>query len=89
MQIRGKYKEMGDLKKEEESCQQRITKAKEDLAIAEEELRNFPVHEPPKDVLVSILSSWNWHFLLVVLSLPGQYGTGFFYSNIWKLKLSS
>ncbi|KAB5520476.1 hypothetical protein DKX38_024795 [Salix brachista] len=65
VQIRGKYKEMGDLKKEEESRQQRIIKAKEDLAIVEEELQNFPVHEPPKDVLVSILSSWNWHFLLV------------------------
>ncbi|KAJ6424716.1 hypothetical protein OIU84_025474 [Salix udensis] len=56
VQIRGKYKEMGDLKKEEESHQQRIIKAKEDLAIAEEELRNFPVHEPPKDVLDKLRS---------------------------------
>ncbi|KAJ6299423.1 hypothetical protein OIU76_020397 [Salix suchowensis] len=56
VQIRGKYKEMGDLKKEEESCQQRIIKAKEDLAIAEEELQNFPVHEPPKDVLDKLRS---------------------------------
>lgn len=88
MQIRGKYKEMGDLKKEEETRQQRIIKAKEDLAIAEAELRNLPVYEPPKDVLVSILFSWNWHLLLVVLSVPGQYGNltlAFFYSNIWKL----
>ncbi|XP_061985542.1 structural maintenance of chromosomes protein 5 isoform X3 [Populus nigra] len=51
VQIRGKYKEMGDLKKEEETRQQRIIKAKEDLAIAEAELRNLPVYEPPKDVL--------------------------------------
>lgn len=82
---------MGDLKKEEESRQQRIIKAKEDLAIAEAELRNLPVHEPPKDVLVSILFSWNWHLLLVVLSVPGQYGNlilACFYSSIWKLKFS-
>ncbi|XP_011047356.1 PREDICTED: structural maintenance of chromosomes protein 5-like isoform X2 [Populus euphratica] len=56
VQIRGKYKEMGDLKKEEESRQQRIIKAKEDLAIAEAELRNLPVHEPPKDVLDKLRS---------------------------------
>ncbi|KAG6789486.1 hypothetical protein POTOM_005584 [Populus tomentosa] len=56
VQIRGKYKEMGDLKKEEESRQQRIIKAKEDLAISEAELRNLPVHEPPKDVLDKLRS---------------------------------
>ncbi|KAH8520109.1 hypothetical protein H0E87_001534 [Populus deltoides] len=56
VQIRGKYKEMGDLKKEEESRQQRIIKAKEDLAIAEAELRNLPVYEPPKDVLDKLRS---------------------------------
>ncbi|KAF9665694.1 hypothetical protein SADUNF_Sadunf16G0150100 [Salix dunnii] len=56
VQIRGKYKEMADLKKEEESRQQRIIKAKEDLAIAEAELRDFPVHEPPKDVLDKLRS---------------------------------
>ncbi|XP_065629180.1 structural maintenance of chromosomes protein 5-like [Quercus suber] len=42
---------MEDLRKQEESCQQRIIKAKENLAAAEAELENLPPYEPPKDEL--------------------------------------
>ena len=44
---REKYKEMEDLKKQEESRQERIIKAKENLAAAEPELENRPPYEPP------------------------------------------
>ncbi len=53
MQVRGKYNEMEDLRKQEESRQRRIIKAKEDLAAAEVDLENLPPYEPPKDELVS------------------------------------
>ena len=51
--MRKKYKEMEDLGKQEESWQQRIIKAKENLAAAEAELENLPPYEPPKDELLS------------------------------------
>lgn len=49
VQVAGKYKEMEDLKREEESRQQRILKAKEDLAAAELELASLPPFEPPRN----------------------------------------
>lgn len=54
VQVRGKYKEMEDLRKQEESRQQRIIKAKEDLAAAVTESETLPIYEPPKEVLVSL-----------------------------------
>ncbi|KAG2668731.1 hypothetical protein I3760_14G004700 [Carya illinoinensis] len=51
VQVRGKYNEMEDLRRQEESHQQRILKAKEDLATAELEFGNLPLFEPPKDEL--------------------------------------
>ncbi|PIN23636.1 Structural maintenance of chromosome protein SMC5/Spr18, SMC superfamily [Handroanthus impetiginosus] len=45
--IQGKYNEMEDLRRQEESRQQRISKAKQDLAAAEAELANLPPYEPP------------------------------------------
>ena len=48
---------MEELRKQEESRQQRIIKAKEGLAAAEAELENLPPYEPPKDELVSNFSS--------------------------------
>lgn len=56
VQVRGKYSEVEDLKRQEESRQQRILKAKEDLATAELEFENLPLYEPPKDELVSLLA---------------------------------
>ncbi|KAL2936152.1 Structural maintenance of chromosomes protein 5 [Bienertia sinuspersici] len=47
--IAGKYKDMEELKRQEESRQQRILKDREDLAAAELELANFPPFEPPRD----------------------------------------
>lgn len=44
---------MEDLRRQEESHQQRILKAKEDLATAELEFGNLLPFEPPKDELVS------------------------------------
>ncbi|KAK6119210.1 hypothetical protein DH2020_047058 [Rehmannia glutinosa] len=44
----GTYNEVDDLRRHEESRQQRISKAKEDLAAAEAELANLPPYEPPK-----------------------------------------
>ena len=56
--MRKKYKEMEDLRKQEESCQQRIIKAKENLAAAEAKLENLPPYEPPKDELVTFLANY-------------------------------
>ncbi|GAV75400.1 SMC_N domain-containing protein [Cephalotus follicularis] len=49
VQVQGKYKEMEDLRRQEETRQQKILKAKEDLSAAELELLNLPLYEPPKD----------------------------------------
>ena len=57
MRVRGNYKEMEDLKMQEESRLQRILKAKGDLAAAELELENMPPYEPPKDEIVSYFLS--------------------------------
>ncbi|KAM6595068.1 hypothetical protein CsatA_002771 [Cannabis sativa] len=48
VKVQGSYKEMENLKRNEESRQQRILKAKEELAAAELELENMPPYEPPK-----------------------------------------
>ena len=45
---------MEDLRKQEESCQHRIIKAKDNLAAAEAELEILPSYEPPKDELVTL-----------------------------------
>ena len=55
--MRKKCKEMEDLRKQEECCQQRIIKANENLAAAEAELENLPPYEPPKDDQISNFSS--------------------------------
>ncbi|KAL7120493.1 hypothetical protein ACP275_02G126400 [Erythranthe tilingii] len=46
--IDGKHNEVEDLRRQEESRQQRMSKAKESLAAAETELANLPPYEPPK-----------------------------------------
>ncbi|KAG9457404.1 hypothetical protein H6P81_001912 [Aristolochia fimbriata] len=56
VQVRGKYEEMDELKRQEESRQQRISKAKDDLAAAERDLANLPPYEPPKEELEKLLS---------------------------------
>ncbi|KAF8398367.1 hypothetical protein HHK36_017294 [Tetracentron sinense] len=54
VQVRGKYNEMQELRRQEESRQERISRAKEDLAAAESELANLPIYEPPKDEIESL-----------------------------------
>ncbi|THU71336.1 hypothetical protein C4D60_Mb04t00330 [Musa balbisiana] len=54
VQVRGKYAEMDELRRHEESCQQRITKAKEDLLAAEKELADHPIYEAPTDEIERI-----------------------------------
>ncbi|GMH30635.1 hypothetical protein Nepgr_032478 [Nepenthes gracilis] len=54
VQVRGKYKDMDDLKRQEENRQQKIIKAKDDLVTAELELANLPLYEHPKDELESL-----------------------------------
>ncbi|CAN6827796.1 unnamed protein product [Brassica oleracea] len=41
------YKELEELKKQEEHRQERILKATEDLAAAEQDLKDLPVYEQP------------------------------------------
>lgn len=53
-QVRGKFKEMEGLRRQEQSRQERILKAREDLAAAETEFANLPHCEPPKDKLDSL-----------------------------------
>ncbi|XP_058203273.1 structural maintenance of chromosomes protein 5 [Rhododendron vialii] len=50
-QVRSKYSEMEELKRQEESRQQRILRAKEELISAEVELANLPPYETPKNEL--------------------------------------
>lgn len=54
VQVNGKYKEMEDLRKQEESRQRRISKAQEDLSAAELELANLPSYEPPRGKIDSL-----------------------------------
>lgn len=53
--MQGKLKEMEDLRKQEESRQQRILQAKEELEAAELELQNLPPFKHPKDEIVSYI----------------------------------
>lgn len=50
--MRGKHKEIMHLRDQEASRQQRIAKAREDLAEAEQEQEDLPPFEHPKDELV-------------------------------------
>ncbi|XP_044488999.1 structural maintenance of chromosomes protein 5 isoform X2 [Mangifera indica] len=54
VQVQGKYREMEDLRRQEQSRQQRILKAKEDLAAAELDLQNLPAYEHPKSELENL-----------------------------------
>lgn len=68
MEACGKNKEIEDLRKQEASRQERIIKAKEDLAASELELQNLPIYEPPKDELVlSAFQHSIFHSLFVSL----------------------
>lgn len=49
VQVQGKYKEMQELRRQEQSRQQRILKAKEELDAAVLDLQNVPAYEPPQD----------------------------------------
>ncbi|PKA50457.1 Structural maintenance of chromosomes protein 2-2 [Apostasia shenzhenica] len=51
IQVRGKYQEVEDLRRQDRSRQQRILKAKEELAAAEKDLVDLPRYEPPKEEL--------------------------------------
>lgn len=68
MQVQGKYKEMQELRRQEQSRQQRILKAKEELAAAELDLQNVPAYEPPQDKIVCVLSNFD---LLLSSAVPG------------------
>ncbi|XP_068328844.1 structural maintenance of chromosomes protein 5 isoform X2 [Pyrus communis] len=52
--IKEKYNEMEELKKQEESRQQRISKAKKDLAAAELELENLTPYAAPTDEIARL-----------------------------------
>lgn len=65
--MRGKYKEVEDLRREEDSRKQRILEAERKLAAAEQDLQNLPAYEPPKEEIVSHI---NWLFLLLFLCNP-------------------
>lgn len=46
---------MEDLRRQEETRQQRLLKAKEELAAAGHELEKLPHYEPPKEEIVSCI----------------------------------
>ncbi|XP_047337707.1 structural maintenance of chromosomes protein 5 [Impatiens glandulifera] len=54
VQVSGKYNEIEELKRQEESRQERILKAKEDLAAAETVLANLPPFKHPKEELARL-----------------------------------
>lgn len=51
-ELKATFEDIDDLKKQEKSRQQRILKAKEDLAAAEKELEGLQPYEQPKDEMV-------------------------------------
>ncbi|GAU38915.1 hypothetical protein TSUD_119810 [Trifolium subterraneum] len=51
VELQGKYKEMDELKRQEETRQQKFINAREELAAAELELKNLDPFLPPKDEL--------------------------------------
>ncbi|KAH9774384.1 Structural maintenance of chromosomes protein 5 [Citrus sinensis] len=59
VQVQGKYKEMQELRRQEQSRQQRILKAREELAAAELDLQNVPAYEPPHDKIVCVVSNFD------------------------------
>ncbi|KAH9295863.1 hypothetical protein KI387_039451, partial [Taxus chinensis] len=54
VQVRAKASEIEEVKKQEESRQERVARAKDDLAAAEAELAKLPVYEPPKEEIESL-----------------------------------
>ncbi|KAL4561803.1 hypothetical protein LXL04_023466 [Taraxacum kok-saghyz] len=65
--VKGKYSDMDELEKQEQSRQERIGKAEKDLADTEMQLENLPVFQPPKDKIV-IYASFTY-FILFFLQL--------------------
>ncbi|CAK9152309.1 unnamed protein product [Ilex paraguariensis] len=49
VQLRGKYHEMEELRRQEESRQERIARAKDNVVAAELEFENLPPYEPPRE----------------------------------------
>ena len=82
--MQGKYTRMEELRREEESRQQRIIKMKEDLAAAELEFENLPPYEPPKDEIVSYCKIWSNVFMnnIQVMSLNSLYLIFLFCSTV-------
>ncbi|KAG9135376.1 hypothetical protein Leryth_007142 [Lithospermum erythrorhizon] len=56
IQVKGKYDEMTDLRRQEDSRQQKISRVKEELLSAEAELANLPPYEPPKEKLEALFA---------------------------------
>ncbi|KAK1413281.1 hypothetical protein QVD17_35052 [Tagetes erecta] len=56
VKVKGKYKDMEELERQEHSRQERIAKAEKDLADAEMELQNFPPFEPPREKIEKLAS---------------------------------
>ncbi|GLJ07233.1 hypothetical protein SUGI_0062420 [Cryptomeria japonica] len=54
VQVRAKVSEIEEVKKREESQQERIARAKDDLRAAEAELAQLPVYEPPKEEIENL-----------------------------------
>ncbi|PWA51844.1 structural maintenance of chromosomes protein 5 [Artemisia annua] len=61
--VKGKYKDMEELEKQEQSRQARIAKAEKDLADAELELQNLPRYEPPREKIVNISNAQHAAYL--------------------------
>ncbi|KAJ9558256.1 hypothetical protein OSB04_012870 [Centaurea solstitialis] len=51
LKVKGKYHDMEELERQEQSRQERIAKAEKDLTDAESELENLPPYEPPREAI--------------------------------------
>ncbi|CAK9152288.1 unnamed protein product [Ilex paraguariensis] len=54
VQLRGKYHEMEELRRQEESRQERIARAKDNVVAAELEFENLPPYEPPREEIENL-----------------------------------
>lgn len=54
MELQGNYKEMDELRQQEENRQQKLRKARDELSAAELELERLNPYVPPTDEIVSV-----------------------------------
>jgi hypothetical protein len=65
VELQGNYKEMDELRQQEENRQQKLRKARDELSAAELDLESLNPYVPPTDEIVSVhFSHWLYYLYL-------------------------